>query len=172
MPASGLSSTNFPNHQPNLNSTSGAYNNNNNNNIQDPSYNNTASNYNSQPPQYPSSGNAAGQFTSGIPREPTLPPTNTNTDYPDLKAAKKEARSGKMQHTMGSILHAPGMKAKGDAKMEHAQMVELQAAHLDEAQALEEQAKIHRERAEAHAMAVGNNPGPYASAANNFGANA
>ncbi|KAF8311885.1 hypothetical protein DL93DRAFT_2168785 [Clavulina sp. PMI_390] len=82
--------------------------------------------------------------------------TNTSTDpsYPSMKTAKHEARVGKVQTTIGKVFHSSSMKAKGEAHLANADALTGQFENLQEAEALEAQAKVHRDRGEAHRMAA------------------
>lgn len=79
--------------------------------------------------------------------------TSTDPSYPSLKTAKKEARTGKIESTVGKVLHSTSMKEKGAVHLENAEALTAQHSSLQEAEGLEAQAKVHRDRAEAHGMA-------------------
>lgn len=102
--------------------------------------------------QPPTSNNNNNTTTST-----SFPPTtatSTSPEYPNIKQAKKEERVGKIETTVGKILHSSSMKAKGEVHLENAAAINMQHSSLTEAQRLEAEAKIHRERAEAHKLAA------------------
>jgi len=72
-------------------------------------------------------------------------------------------RRGKIENTIGKILRSHSLRQKGESKIEKANAIEVQHGELIEAQRLEQEAMLRRERANAHGAVVGsnnNNNGP------------
>lgn len=89
-------------------------------------------------------------------------PSSTHPTHPSTqtKAAHSEERMGKIELAAGKILHSTTLKAKGEAKIEHAHAIQNQSSELNEAERLEAEAKLRRERADAFGQSAGLAPPP------------
>jgi len=95
------------------------------------------------------------------------------------KGAGNKAMIGKIEHAIGSIIHSTSMKEKGLEKEREAEALKLQSRELNEAERLEHEAQLRRDRATAHGAnpSHGANPahtnaglGAGSVSANEFGA--
>ncbi|OCF30638.1 hypothetical protein I316_07686 [Kwoniella heveanensis BCC8398] len=66
---------------------------------------------------------------------------------PSVKAAHKLERKGKMESTMGSLLCNSSLKHKSEAHLAQADHMRMQASELSEAERLEREAGMRRQRA-------------------------
>lgn len=163
----GMQSTNYPTHQhgrhgrntltkPNPNSTA-----------VDPTYGNsntgdyssTGNTYDTSTSTGPTTGLGAGIPTSNTTTSGTRNTTSNTTgtipgDYPSLSAAKKEARIGKIETTVGKVVHSTSLKEKGAIHLENAEAIQNQHGSLKEAERLEALAQEARQRADQHGMVV------------------
>ncbi|KAJ7800356.1 hypothetical protein B0H14DRAFT_1692402 [Mycena olivaceomarginata] len=93
--------------------------------------------------QYGAGGMGAGTGTTGIP-----PSTNINSQH--RSGGGGGAMTGKIEHVVGSLVGSKSLKAKGIQKEQEARGLKIQSQELAEAERLEHEAGIRRERAVAH----------------------
>ncbi|KAL0959718.1 hypothetical protein HGRIS_011411 [Hohenbuehelia grisea] len=107
---------------------------------------------------------------AGVGHNQGLPPTSTlsssNQNHP---SGSGQRMTGKIEHAVGSMLGSNALKAKGLQKEQEANEIKLQGQELAEAERLEQEALLRRERAVAHGAHPDNrhhggnsaNTGPY-----------
>ncbi|KAJ6582969.1 hypothetical protein DFH09DRAFT_1360264 [Mycena vulgaris] len=76
-----------------------------------------------------------------------IPPTGTVQHQPHSGGS---AMTGKIEHAVGSMVGSKTLKAKGIAKEQEARGLKVQSQELAEAERLEQEAGMRRERAVAH----------------------
>ncbi|KAF7300248.1 hypothetical protein MKEN_01348900 [Mycena kentingensis (nom. inval.)] len=85
---------------------------------------------------------------------PAIPPAHTVNTTADTTgthvAGKGSSTTGKIEHAIGSIVGSKSLKAKGLQKEEEARALKVQSSELAEAERLEREATMRRERAVAH----------------------
>jgi hypothetical protein len=87
--------------------------------------------------------------TSGTPQNNKLNSSHspTNAARPTIREANKLDRKAKMESTMGGLLCNSSMKAKAHTHHAQADHLRMQASELGEAQRLETEAGMRRQRA-------------------------
>ncbi|WVF72628.1 hypothetical protein IAT40_007446 [Kwoniella sp. CBS 6097] len=116
----------------------------------------------------PVAGAGSGQVNTG----PVPLHGVSSGSAPSVKAAHKLERKGKMESTMGSLLCNSSLKHKSEAHLAQADHMRMQASELSEAERLEHEAGLRRQRAVGlgadpiHAHGVtGHGPGPHGAGA-------
>ncbi|KAF7351394.1 hypothetical protein MSAN_01571100 [Mycena sanguinolenta] len=113
-------------------------------------------------------GTGAGVGNTGIPPASALGSQNQSH-------SGGGAMTGKIEHAVGSLVGSKSLKAKGIQKEQEARGLKIQSQELAEAERLEHEAGLRRERAVAHgahpdnrhvgglggAAGTGSGPGPY-----------
>ncbi len=66
------------------------------------------------------------------------------------KSGSGTSTTGKIERVIGTVLHNPKLKAKGIEKEREAQALQAQKVELNEAERLEHEAGLRRERAVQH----------------------
>jgi len=90
-------------------------------------------------------GGGAGTGTTGIP-----PATNIGGQNQPHSGGGGSAMTGKIEHAVGSLVGSKSLKAKGIQKEQEARGLKIQSQELAEAEKLEHEAGLRRERAVAH----------------------
>ncbi|KAJ7761207.1 hypothetical protein DFH07DRAFT_815740 [Mycena maculata] len=113
------------------------------------------------------------QYTTGVGAGaggPAIPPANTINTQPQHHSGGGGATTGKIEHAIGSLVGSNTLKAKGLQKEQEAQGLKVQSTELSEAERLEREAGLRRERAVAHGAhpdnrhvgaTAGSGPGTY-----------
>ena len=90
--------------------------------------------------------------TSGPYNDPSIPPAqhiNANSG-PNHHTGAGSRMAGKMEHAVGTMVGSQALKARGIQKEQEAQAFKHQSAELAEAEKLEREAMLRRERAVQH----------------------
>jgi hypothetical protein len=107
-------------------------------------------------PIHPNFHSNAGAGT-GTGFGPTSGHHSTHPDHPAKvvtstgKTPESQARMGKMERTLGRLVGSENLQAKGAAKEQEARAIQSQRVELANAERLEAQAGLARDRANAHA---------------------
>jgi len=99
-------------------------------------------------PQYGAAG--AGTGTGVGVGGPAIPPTGALSGAGQQPHSGGSAMTGKIEHAVGSLVGSKTLKAKGIQKEQEAQGLKVQSQELAEAERLEREAGMRRERAVAH----------------------
>jgi len=94
--------------------------------------------------------NAHGTGAAGI------PPTGTLNDHNQSRGGVGTRMTGKVESAVGTMLGSSSLKAKGLQKEQEANSIKLQGQELAEAERLEREAMMRRERAVGHGAHPGN----------------
>ncbi|KAF5379090.1 hypothetical protein D9615_005934 [Tricholomella constricta] len=79
-----------------------------------------------------------------------LPPANTLNRSDESRGGSGQSLTGKVERTVGTLVGSDTLKAKGLQKEQEAKAFKVQGAELAEAERLEHEALVRRERAVAH----------------------
>ncbi|THH32807.1 hypothetical protein EUX98_g1403 [Antrodiella citrinella] len=105
-------------------------------------------------------GQGPGQQGVGHPgygnNNPNLAPTNHFNNGQQSRGGSSV--TGKMEHAVGSLVGSQALKAKGMQKEQEAQSFQAQSTELAEAERLEKEAMLRRERAVQHGAHPSNKP--------------
>ena len=94
-------------------------------------------------------GGMAGAGTQGNYDQQGVPPTS-HINAGQQQGHGGRALEGKMEHAVGSMVGSQALKNKGLQKEQEAGAFKAQSAEIQEAERLEQEAIIRRERAVAH----------------------
>ncbi|KAJ7108737.1 hypothetical protein C8R44DRAFT_986674 [Mycena epipterygia] len=81
---------------------------------------------------------------------PAIPPTGNVSNHQTSGGGGGGAMTGKIEHAVGSLVGSKTLKAKGIQKEQEARGLKVQSQELAEAERLEQEAGMRRERAVAH----------------------
>jgi len=97
------------------------------------------------------SGQSEHYGGAGTTGNTSIPPTNiAQSGHQQPQSGGGHAMTGKVEHALGTMLGSKSLKAKGLEKEQEAQAFKVQGAELGEAERLEKEALMRRERAVAH----------------------
>ncbi|KAF8069011.1 hypothetical protein FPV67DRAFT_1101285 [Lyophyllum atratum] len=112
-------------------------------------YNTTGANVGTQQ-QHHMPGTAVGGNGMGAAGHGALPPANTLNHSGQSRGGGGQAFTGKVERTVGTLTGSSSLKAKGQQKEQEANSFKVQGAELAEAERLEREALMRRERAVGH----------------------
>ncbi|KAJ7734547.1 hypothetical protein DFH07DRAFT_1065229 [Mycena maculata] len=95
-------------------------------------------------------GQPGQQYTGGPAGGAAIPPTGSINNQQQNSSGGGGAMTGKIEHAVGSLVGSNALKAKGLPKEQEAQGLKVQSTELAEAERLEREAGLRRERAVAH----------------------
>ncbi|EMD35567.1 hypothetical protein CERSUDRAFT_124839 [Gelatoporia subvermispora B] len=87
------------------------------------------------------------------PNGPSIPPTGAVNPSQNTQGSGGGRLTGKVEHAVGSMVGSQALQAKGLQKEQEAESFKAQSAELAEAERLEREALLRRERAVGHAGA-------------------
>ncbi|KAJ7449126.1 hypothetical protein B0H11DRAFT_2055512 [Mycena galericulata] len=100
--------------------------------------------------QYGAGGVGAGAGAGAGAGGAAIPPTGAINTQQQGRSGGGGAMTGKIEHAVGSMVGSNALKAKGLQKEQEAQGLKVQSTELAEAERLEREAGLRRERAVAH----------------------
>ncbi|TFK32032.1 hypothetical protein BDQ12DRAFT_64726 [Crucibulum laeve] len=88
--------------------------------------------------------------SAGVGHQSALPPTGALNDHNQSRGGTGARMTGKVESAIGSMVGSNALKAKGLQKEQEANNIKLQGQELAEAERLEREALMRRERAVGH----------------------
>jgi len=100
--------------------------------------------------QYPTSLQNDPYGAAGVGHHTNVPPTGALNDSQQTRGGTGQRLTGKVESAIGSMVGSNALKAKGLQKEQEANAMKIQGAELAEAERLEREAMLRRERAVSH----------------------